>query len=65
MKHCKLVFDDETYDVVREAAYRDRTPIRRWVEQTAAQAATQRTGLPLPAAPAAEGTEADSREGQP
>lgn len=65
MKHCKVEFDDNAYEVVREAAYRDRTPIRRWVEQIAAQAAAQRTGLPLPAAPAAEGTGADSREGQP
>ena len=53
MKHCKVEFPDDVYEVVREAAYRARTPITRWVQRVAVETASEFTGLPLPCVPAA------------
>lgn len=48
VKHVKLEFDPSTYEVVREAAYQARTPIRRWCAELVARAAAEKTGIQPP-----------------
>lgn len=61
MKHVKLEYDEPTYEVIREAAYQARLPIKQFCQQAAAQAA----GLPAPrpAAPMAYGDTQDAPAG--
>lgn len=73
MKHVKLEYDEPTYEVIREAAYRARLPIKQFCKQ-AASAAARATSVPVPctrtppqaAGPAeggtANGTQTDAEE---
>lgn len=50
MKHVKLEFSEEDYEVVKEAAYQSRLPIKRYCQQKVTQAA-EKDGKSTPPAP--------------
>lgn len=48
VRHVKLEFDPNLYEVIREAAYQARIPIRRWCAEVVARTARQTVVTPPP-----------------